>query len=484
MSKFKKISSTKESTVMQHDDGHTIEIAHKSLSPKMRAELKRIPLHMDEGGDVPDVKPEAAPAIPQNAGIPTEGVPTNDQILADTDRTPAQENVAPQGIAPIPVAAAPSIPSALQDPYGMAQYGNEALGGIRQQQAGIQQEAQARGQLGEKQAIVEEQKIQDLQQLNQKQQIDTASLMKQQEHLMNDYQNQHIDSGRLYKNMGTGQKVATAIGLILGGYGGGANPALEFLNQQINNDIDSQKAEMGKSASLLDANFKQFGNMRAATDMTRANLLGISAAKLDEEAAKAMSPMAKAQALQASGKLKLEAAGLIRQVGAYQAAMSQASEGQNPTNKIRALGVAGIIKPEQEKELYKDLKEAQTLTKTRDNILSGFEKIAALNTVANRTMNPIQSKRQVDAIIGSIVPGLSKETAGRFTEQDAHYIEKLFSGVGESKDTQIQKRAALEKLISEKMNFPMLQAYGINPAQNARFGQGGEKKIQLGPIAK
>lgn len=43
LAKFKKISGDKDHTVMEHEDGHTMKISHKALSPKMRKEIMKIP---------------------------------------------------------------------------------------------------------------------------------------------------------------------------------------------------------------------------------------------------------------------------------------------------------------------------------------------------------------------------------------------------------------------------------------------------------
>lgn len=52
-SKFKKISTDKQSTVLKHKDGHTLKIAHGKLSPKLKSELDKLPIHsFAEGGGV------------------------------------------------------------------------------------------------------------------------------------------------------------------------------------------------------------------------------------------------------------------------------------------------------------------------------------------------------------------------------------------------------------------------------------------------
>lgn len=50
LSKFKKVECDGKSTTLQHPSGHTIKIAHKSLSPDVRKNLDEIPMHLAKGG--------------------------------------------------------------------------------------------------------------------------------------------------------------------------------------------------------------------------------------------------------------------------------------------------------------------------------------------------------------------------------------------------------------------------------------------------
>src|SRR4051812_25269584 len=55
--KFKKVSSDKHTTTLQHEDGHQIRIMHSALSPKIRGQLAELPSHelkMADGGKVAD----------------------------------------------------------------------------------------------------------------------------------------------------------------------------------------------------------------------------------------------------------------------------------------------------------------------------------------------------------------------------------------------------------------------------------------------
>ncbi len=58
LSKFKKVHSDHHMTTLQHADGHKIQIAHRALSPKMKADLDLLPAHgskkFADGGQVSD----------------------------------------------------------------------------------------------------------------------------------------------------------------------------------------------------------------------------------------------------------------------------------------------------------------------------------------------------------------------------------------------------------------------------------------------
>lgn len=372
-----------------------------------------------------------------------------------------------------------------QDPYGTESYLNAYMQGLGEQKAGLAGQAAAEGQMGRQQAVQLNQAIQRQQQAVADYKNNYNKLDQERNSFIQDYQNQHINPNHYLQSMGTGQKISTAIGLILGGLGSGgtgSNPAQAFLHDQITRDIEAQKAEMGKKENLLSANMRQFGNLRDASDMTRVMQMDIVSNQLKEAAAKATDPMAKARALKEAGVLDQQAAPVLSQMAMRRSLMSGISgQDVDPAQKIRMLGTAGIIPQPQQAAMYKELTEAQAMNRAKDNIMGAFDKVIGLNTVSNRLSSPIQSKRQIDSIVDPIVAALSKETAGRFTEQDAQMLYKLFPSAGDNNDTTKTKRNQIVKLITEKMNFPQLNAYGINPISAGRYGMSGDKKIQMLP---
>jgi hypothetical protein len=132
-------------------------------------------------------------------------------------------------------------------------------------------------------------------------------LSNERENFIRDIAAGHIDSNQLWNDKSVPQKISTTIGLILGGIGGGIsggpNQALNFYNNQINRNIEAQKANLDSKQNLLRANLEQYHNLHDATAMTRIMYNDIFAAKLAETAAKASNPIAQARAQQVLGQL-------------------------------------------------------------------------------------------------------------------------------------------------------------------------------------
>ena len=64
LSKFKKVHTTKEHTMLQHDDGHCIYLAHGGLSKEQMCDLSALPYHkMNKGGQVPPPPPPQEPKL-------------------------------------------------------------------------------------------------------------------------------------------------------------------------------------------------------------------------------------------------------------------------------------------------------------------------------------------------------------------------------------------------------------------------------------
>lgn len=405
----------------------------------------------------------------------------------------------PQGM-PQPPAQAQNVPAQAGGPtqeqkqsnQGYDPYGNEAYyqaygKGLQEQKSGIFGQAAAEGKLAAAEgaaataAAEKQQAAMDAYSSNMKE------LQDHMQAAIKDYSAGHINPNHYLENMDAGKKVRTAIGLILGGMGAGLthsdNLAMKFLNDQINRDVAAQQAELGKKANLITANYHLMGNMTDATKMTQAMQMQMYAFDLKKAAAQIADPMAKARALQAAGQLDMQAAPVLSQIAMRRTMLQGMSQGNiDPSTVVRM-----IVPEKQQEAAYKELQDAQNQTKAKATALSSFDQLSHLATAGNYVTSPLQTSRQVAAIRDPLMAELGKEFAGKFTETDFGIMRTLFPAVGDDQNTLQRKRAQLEKMVSEKMNYPILQAHGISMNQigrGSRYNEQGQRKITLGePIA-
>lgn len=135
-----------------------------------------------------------------------------------------------------------------------------------------------------------------------------SNLNKQSEALFKASMEQKIDPRRLISNASTGGKIAAGIGLLLGGIGsgltGGPNQALAVINKMVDQDIDAQKADMGKTQNLYSMNLQKTRDANAAYALTKAQIGSWLQGQVSAAAARAGTPLAKAQEHMALAKIK------------------------------------------------------------------------------------------------------------------------------------------------------------------------------------
>lgn len=418
----------------------------------------------------------AARVMEENKARAAAGVPT-----VPAPMTPAS---APMGTPTSPGDSGqipPSAAGAQPDIFGTEASSRATVQGLGLQQQGIQQQANAQSAQAAMQTKALQQSIDQKAKIAQDFQMHQQALTKEYDDSRRALSEQKIDFNRYWNDMSTASKVSTGIGILLSGMGagltGGPNLALDNLNRHIDNDIATQRAQLGQKNNLLDATMKQFGNLRDATDMTRALQQGALADQISLAASKNGGAVAQAQAKMAAGQLLEKAANTLGQISMRRTMMSGAQSGHiDPSVMLRAYGA-----PE---SAFKELKEAQDSVRSKDSALSGFDQLAKLNTVGNAAMSPWQNSSQVKGIRENLIASLSKATAGRFTEQDAGMLETLFPNKTDSAETIALKRERLNRLVSEKMNFPQLKQYGISPdsLSGSSYNSQGQSKFQLQPV--
>lgn len=279
--------------------------------------------------------PEAAPPLPGDMG------PTSVSQVAEQQRREPTSIERPDP----------------RDPETMLSSGyNKAMQGINQQ-------ATAQGQLGEAQAKMLDDQVKAQTEARATYQQHYNELEQERQAHMSDIKNGYIDPDQYWtgrKDPNTGEmvgghsKIAAGIGMILAGFNptNSPNAAVNFLKYQMDQNIEAQKQNLGAKQNLLTANLRQFGNLKDATDMTRIMQNDIMTHELQSAAAKAQTPLAKAAALQAAGKLQMDTAPMFQQFAMRRAMMNLAN---NPSSSPQAtnqmIGYMRVMNPEMAKEM-------------------------------------------------------------------------------------------------------------------------------------
>lgn len=396
-----------------------------------------------------------------NAATATPTLPTAQTNLPDMGTpigTPSRDPSATPASAPIPsmMGNAPNI-----SPEGIYKQG---MAGINAQQQAEQQGAQA--QLQASQNYGDQLKQEEANWENERQ-----AKMNEINNAIQDVQNGHINPNHYVENMSVPQKVATAIGLILGGAGahstGGQNMALNYLNDQINRDVESQKANLQNKATVLGAYFDKYKNAAAAEAMTRATQYGIYANQLQQAAAKAADPMAKARALQASSALQSQMLPYVMRANAIdminrreqEKAANPGAFGSQPVDygTFNALQRTGLMPKE---DVAAATKEAGTLEHLR-GIQNQYNQ--AFDALSHKALAGKLTPADRDAQINLLAAQMQKLASNRFNiDELKNIISGSFPSPGDLQSTLSDKRLRSNQFFeSEGGATPTLDRYGL-----------------------
>jgi hypothetical protein len=427
-------------------------------------------------GAMPNPQPNAPTPMPNQVAQPGQvaqatGAPPN------TVMPPAQKAIQMQQ-------AANASPQAPIEPTPTQRYvGN--MGNA------FQQEANAQRAIGNAQAqsYSEQRDAADAQITAQQDQMKAYQghiddLNKERQGLITDIQNQHIDPNHFGHSLSTGQKVGTAIGLLLGGMGGGlthsANPALQFLNAQIDRDISAQKDELGKKQNLLAANLRQFGNINDAQKMTNIMMNDIYANKIAKSAAQANSIIAKQNAQIAIAQLNQRSAMLQSQIAMSR--MTQGGQGgagggqeggiEEALNFARATGNTTQVKDIQERYLpgvgmankpipAEDMKSWQHLNNLQKLFSDSQQALQEAGTLGIHM--PSAQKAKNVSLQNSIELELGRlEGLGRFTPEEAKRYKDMIPDLNGTHFTDSDKARIdeLQRQVKQQQES-ILQSNGI-----------------------
>lgn len=368
LSKFKVSKKDAKSTTLQHPAGHSLVIAHNSLSPKLKTQLDGLgkmaemdaepsdPLpeqRLAKGGKVqkmadgdPSVSPNPEPNLPSNLPAPLPDNMDREGNHLVANKPNPQPQVADSSSLPDDASREPAKVQSGPDPFGINAYTNQQVKALGEQKAGQIGAEAAKAQQATA-GIAPEQSYQDsIKNALNTYQNSFAAISDERAKIKQNILDGQINPRNYIDNMSTGDKVRTGIGLVLGGMGAGLthgpNLAFNYLQNQITNDIDAQKANLGSQNSLLSHNFQEMGDLKDATNMALLqtnDMLGSHMRMLADQAA---TPMQKAQALTIAGQFDAKASELQHNMAIQKALLGgQGGSEQDFQNKMTYLKMNG-----------------------------------------------------------------------------------------------------------------------------------------------
>lgn len=311
---FKKTKEDSDTVTMSHEKGHTIKILKRALPHIQQEALKRLPF--DDGGKVPETPLQVEPI-----GDTTPPATTSTQQSATTppDQTPLEQQAA------------------------------GTLGGVEQQKLGAQQAAEVQAQTAQGNIPIAEQAQKNAD-------INKESLQKSLDDVTqytNDFKDHmrsmYINPSAYGQSQTDAQKQQTAIGLFLGGLGGGgtSNVALDFLNKNIERNIDAQKANQETEKNIYGAYQQLYNNDNVTAALTKVSMNDKLLADAQLVAAKLGTTQAQAQYNLLAGKVeadstdqRMKAAAILNAGGLPK---SGAAPNQNPVPGTYQLLVPNAI---------------------------------------------------------------------------------------------------------------------------------------------
>lgn len=534
ISKFEHVCSDDSHTTLRNKAGHEVKILRKALSDDMRTQMEALaktsdkpevttekdtPRQYAEGGNVSlfegvdpadSISANAARigvnAIPKTMGainslmaagdkssVPQWAqetarsspafAPAPDQMSGATATlsSPVEEVVMPAdpGIAQLSALGADQEVAAMRSQQASSPMGLMSSG-YNDIQKGMKDQAAAQIQAAD--SIM---KQREAQALAQKEAVDTYAMKKQEldserEALMQDVQNGQVDPDKYWNNH---SKVAAGIGMIIAGFNptNSPNAAINFLKQQMENNLRAQEKNLDSKHNLLAANLKQYGNLNDATTMTRIMQNDMLVNQMEMAAAKAQSPLIKAQLLQNAGKLKMEFAPLVDKMARSQATASLMSQAnQNPAKIPAMLDALSASDPERAKELRgrlvpgagfantlegaKGVNEMQTMVKTATDDIG---RLKALAKSTGKSVNP-SVIAEADTIRRGLIGKLRVPITGpgAMSEGEREMLENMVPDVTAIFALDSSNKKRLDTLAQRMQNnyANMAQANGLNVA--------------------
>lgn len=413
-----------------------------------------------QGGGVEGISDTSGPVVMPQLAAP---IPLGPSQVADSSAglmatsgsggmQPVPEAVAPVAEAPVAVSpeaasvVAPNVPSQQQDPMISRRMGANLA--LETERAALMGGVQAEAKAGLQTASAFDKMLKRMEAMKTPEQYQ-AQYKAADEKLAESFRNTTINPDRYWQSKSTGAKIQAGIGMLLGGLGsgmtGGPNLAVEAINKAVERDMEAQRADQSKTLNLWKMNREATQNDISATLATQNQMMNIVKNKALEYAAAASGPEAKARIAPLIAEIDQRMG-----VNNFHRAMLTAADrsGNIATDPSMMLDIV----PEKDRHLaVKEIADAKNYVQTRAHVLETWNKVKELNTVKNRMTNPLQTSRQVSALVNVASMALAKLSgSGQLSNEEREAVQGAFTNVGDSKETDAVKLRNIESIMDQK----------------------------------
>lgn len=331
---FKLAGEDAASFTVQHPDGSHFKIAkhviHDVIAHKIRslAPVEKMSDGGVAGGDdntidysKADYTNQSTPEdAPYGSGPP---LPTPSPVPASPPSSDAVSVNIP-GVTPdaAPSSGLPASTPSAGGTQSLADPIQQYMKGQNQQAQGIQQIMGAKSKEGSDTADAYQKYIDTMKVQNEATAVNFKNMNSALDAETKEYQTQKIDPNRIWHNSSLGGKISAAIGIVLGGIGGGMthspNAALGVIKDLTDNDIEAQKADINNKHTLFQMNMEKYRNVQLADTATRLQMINALDATIKKSVAQSGSAQAMGNGNMLLGQLQTERAGMMQKFALMQ----------------------------------------------------------------------------------------------------------------------------------------------------------------------
>lgn len=417
----------------------------------------------------PSPQPVASP-MPQGAPQEAEAMTHDPSQSAPLPQAGPVPQNAPQPSGPVagtPPGFDPNQSPETQPQLNPAPALNQMQSGIEGEKLGHGEEAQALGQEGRQQASAQRESANRQRNYSDEFHNNIQYLVNEQKQAVQWMKDNPIQADRYIKNMGTGSKILTVIGMALGG-GGAAmahqnNIASDFINKSIEQDIEAQKANMDRQHNLVSALHGMFGDVTQAADMARVIELQWAKTKVDEAASLAQGPIAKAKAMQINGGIDKESAQKLFMLGQQVTNLQQAQRSGDQDAQDAYRVQYGFPDEGEKSKAMEDLKHLRAMETLRNQVVDLYRNSAEEMTPGNRLRTLDEAKRRINMQMDPLLNAAAKEIFGRNTHAEVEGLKRGLAKTWATAKTKEFGEQQMSHLFDSFLKHPRLLLVGIKP---------------------